>query len=96
MCPSIGLNKAVIDVGGCDGAYEGEEDRTEEGADGSWNEGGVASGRVVKRIPVETPALRSVALKYTSAPADIRPFSPPSIASSSSTRFRREPVDTDC
>jgi hypothetical protein len=96
MCPSIGLNKAVIDVGGCDGVYEGEEDIIEGAAEVSWNEGGVASGRVVKRIPVETPALRSLALKYTSAPADIRPFSPPSIASSSSTRFRRDPFNTDC
>ena len=96
MCPSIGLNKAVIEVGGCDGVYEEDEERVEEAAEGSWNEGGVASGSVVNRIPVETPALRSLALKYTSAPADIRPFKPPSIASSSSTRFCREPVDTDC
>ena len=88
----------MIEVGGCDGVYEYEEDENgvEEAADGSWNEGGVASGSVVKRIPVETPALRSPALKYTSAPADIRPFNPPSMASSSSTRFCREPVDTSC
>jgi len=90
------VNKAVIEVGGCDGVYEEGEDRAEESADGSWNEGGVASGSVVNRIPVETPALRSLALKYTSAPADIRPFKPPSIASSSSTRFCLEPANADC
>lgn len=35
------------------------------------------------------PALLSFALKYTSAPTDMRPLSPPSIASSSSIRLSR-------
>ena len=73
-----------------------DEDNVDETADGSWNEGGVVSGSVVKQIPVETPALHSVALKYTLAPADIRPFNLPSIASSSSTHFCQEPVNADC
>jgi len=40
----MGLNKAVIDVGGRDGVYKEDEDGVEEVVDGSWNEGSVASG----------------------------------------------------
>ena len=60
ICPSIGLKRAVIVVGGCKGSArgkaEGEEDdvgNTPDGV-GTWRDGGVASGNVVKRIPVET------------------------------------------
>jgi len=31
--------------------------------EGSWKDGGVASGRVVNRIPADTPALFSFALR---------------------------------
>lgn len=61
--PSIGLKRAVIVVGGCDGAPWANNDGWVGEDDGSWNDGGVASGSVVKRIPVETPALFSLALK---------------------------------
>lgn len=53
MCPSIGLKSAVIVVGGCDGSPFVVEDSGEDEF-GIWNEGGVASGMVVNRIPVET------------------------------------------
>jgi hypothetical protein len=54
------LNKAVIDVGGWDGreeVYDDDEDGDEDEV-GNWNDGGVASGSVMKRIPVETVAKR--------------------------------------
>jgi len=54
MCPSIGLNKAVMVVGGCDGGPRGVREGESETGVGTWNDGGVASGRVVNRIPVET------------------------------------------
>jgi hypothetical protein len=87
----MGLNKAVMVVGGCGGMRDGgagsgevgsaeedgedgygstESDEVDEGAGddekeegrdtvdgtGTWNDGGVASGRVVNRIPVDTRA----------------------------------------
>jgi hypothetical protein len=58
ICPSIGLKRAVIVVGGCKGSArgKGEGDNVENIPDGvgTWEDGGVASGNVVKRIPVET------------------------------------------
>jgi hypothetical protein len=39
-------------VGVCEGGPLGEDRKGED--EGSWKEGGVASGRVVKRIPVDT------------------------------------------
>jgi hypothetical protein len=55
MWPSIGLKSAVIVVGGCEkAAGAGVGDVGDSG--GSLEEGGVASGSVVKRIPVETAA----------------------------------------
>lgn len=42
-------------VGGCEGNGPEELiDSGEEEGDGSWKDGGVASGSVVNRIPVET------------------------------------------
>jgi len=51
----MGLNKAVMVVGG-EGRLREVEARDKGDAEfvGSWNEGGVASGSVVNRIPVET------------------------------------------
>ena len=58
MWPIMGLKSAVMVVAGwetweevleeADGSAEVEE------SVGGWNEGGVASGRVVKRMPVDT------------------------------------------
>lgn len=47
----MGLNRAVIVVGGCEGS---REDATASGDALSWKEGGVASGSVVKRTPAVT------------------------------------------
>lgn len=68
MWPIMGLKSAVIVVGGSEmGEGEGEErwldgdcDDVSSTADDSscglvaWNDGAVASGRVVNRIPVDT------------------------------------------
>lgn len=51
MCPMIGLKSAVIVVGGC--KYSLEDVTASEEA-GSWYDGGVASGSVVKRTPAVT------------------------------------------
>lgn len=48
--PSMGLNNAVIVVGGCDGSRMWVEDVESD----IWEDGGVASGSVVNRMPVET------------------------------------------
>lgn len=53
MWPNIGLNNAVIVVGGCDGGPLDDIDSGEDD-EGIWKDGGVASGRVVNRIPVDT------------------------------------------
>ena len=50
----MGLNRAVIVVGGCEGGPLEAIESGEDEMGGTWNDGGVASGRVVKRIPVET------------------------------------------
>ena len=52
----MGLKRAVIVVGGCEGDAGGGGGGVGESGDsgGSWKEGGVASGKVVKRMPVET------------------------------------------
>ena len=51
MCPSMGLNRAVMVVGGCEGGPR----CAEGGCDGVvWKDGGVASGSVVNRMPVDT------------------------------------------
>jgi len=49
----MGLKRAVIVVGGWGGVRETGAIGEEEGG-GIWKEGGVASGNVVKRIPVDT------------------------------------------
>jgi hypothetical protein len=54
MWPSMGLNRAVIVVGGWDGECGRAEPANGEEVAGNWKDGGVASGRVVKRIPVDT------------------------------------------
>lgn len=56
MWPIMGLKRAVIVVGGCEGDAGGGGGGVGESGDsgGSWKEGGVASGKVVKRMPVET------------------------------------------
>ena len=54
------MKRAVIVVGGCKGSARGKAE--EEGDDvgnipdgvGTWRDGGDVSGKVVKRIPVET------------------------------------------
>ena len=63
ICPSIGLKRAVIVVGGCKGSArgkaEGDGDEVRDTPDGvdSWKDVGVASGNVVKRIPVDTKGI---------------------------------------
>jgi hypothetical protein len=58
ICPSIGLKRAVIVVGGCKGSARGKAEVDDVGnipeSVGTWKDGGVASGNVVKRIPVDT------------------------------------------
>lgn len=64
MCPIIGLNKAVMVVGG-EGRPRGVDakDNADDEFVGTWKDGGVASGNVVNRTPVET--------KRTSALVDV-------------------------
>jgi hypothetical protein len=66
MCPIMGLKSAVMVVAGCE---TWGEVTVEEDADGSaevddsvggWNDGGVASGSVVKRMPVDTVEKSSI------------------------------------
>ena len=63
ICPSIGLKRAVIVVGGCKGSARGKTEGDGAGAGdtsdgvGTWKDGGVASGNVVKRIPVDTKGI---------------------------------------
>lgn len=58
--PSIGLKRAVIVVGGCKGSARGKAEGVRGGVGdtpnsaGTWKDGRVASGNVVKRIPVDT------------------------------------------
>jgi len=61
MCPIMGLKSAVMVVAGWETWGEETDDadaegsaEVEEDAVGGWNEGGVASGSVVKRMPVDT------------------------------------------
>jgi hypothetical protein len=66
ICPSIGLKRAVIVVGGCKGSVrakgvgDGSGDENTSDDVGSWKEGGVASGNVVKRIPVDTKGVYKI------------------------------------
>lgn len=58
----MGLKRAVIVVGGCEGVpLEAIESGDEVGA-GTWNDGGVASGKVVKRTPVDTVVEKALAV----------------------------------
>ena len=56
MCPIMGLKSAVMVVAGWEVAVEEDAEGSAEVEDsvGGWNEGGVASGNVVKRMPVDT------------------------------------------
>ena len=56
MCPIMGLKSAVMVVAGWEVAVEEDAEGSAEVEDsvGGWNEGGVASGSVVKRMPVDT------------------------------------------
>jgi hypothetical protein len=61
MCPIMGLKSAVMVVAGWEtwgeATVEDDADGSTEVSEvsvGGWNEGGVASGSVVKRMPVET------------------------------------------
>lgn len=78
MCPIMGLKSAVMVVAGCD---TWGEVTVEEDADGStevddsvggWNEGGVASGSVVKRMPVDTVEKRRSAFPWRGKNVDGR------------------------
>lgn len=57
MWPIMGLKSAVMVVAGwevtVDEDAEGSSAEVEDSV-GGWNEGGVASGSVVKRMPVDT------------------------------------------
>jgi hypothetical protein len=55
----MGLNNAVMVVGGCEGEVGTAAPDKGDVADGIWKDGGVASGKVVKRMPVETDILMS-------------------------------------
>jgi hypothetical protein len=52
--PIIGLNRAVIVVGGEGGPRGDAIDSADDEFPSTWNDGGVASGSVVKRMPVDT------------------------------------------
>jgi hypothetical protein len=66
MCPIMGLKSAVIVVAGWEtwgevAVVEDADGRTEVADSvGGWNDGGVASGSVVKRMPVETVEKSSI------------------------------------